>query len=143
MTNPSGREHRGRKFGLFIEESVKLSEMYNKEIAVTIARDKYNTYRTSANTLASTLNLESNFPEWNQTMWEDYFYNIAPTEACIQRTRLKRSREIEEASYIVFKKCNQLVNNAISIGDSETLKNVGSTMSNASSNYKALFLNRK
>lgn len=143
LTNPSGRENRGKDFGRFIEESVKLSEVYGKETAVALARDKYATYREVENNLAQALKRPSIFPEWNQTMWEEYFYVIAPSEGCIQRTRLKRAREAEERSYDLYAMTNNLVMQALACKDSETLKNLGSTMSNSAANYKALFLNKK
>ncbi len=143
VTNPSGRENRGKDFSLFIEASVKLTETFTKENAVAIARDKYATFREAEKALSGVLKRPSNFPEWNQSMWEEYFYEIAPSEGCIQRIRLKRAREVEEDAYETFKKTNEVVMQALGCKDSETLKNLGSTMSNSAANYKALFLNRK
>lgn len=142
ITNPSGRENRGKDFMAFMEESVKLSETYTRDVAVAIARDRYQNYRNGERERAAVLKYASIFPEWNQSMWEQYFYEIAPSEGCIQRVRMKRARDVEEDTYAIFSKCNEVVKKSLACTDSETLKNLGSTMSNSAANYKALFLKR-
>ena len=52
IVNPSGRENRGKEFSLFIEESSKLVEKYDKELAIAMARERYRLRSEAAQSLA-------------------------------------------------------------------------------------------